>query len=99
MRLTQDQIDQFHRDGFLALREALTATDLNPLIEDLETLIDEVAREWLAEGKIKNLHANEPFERRIASLTHAAGEPVHPRPRQSSQRPRCLGASLERSPI
>ena len=79
MRLTQDQIDQFHQDGFLAVGEGLTATDLDPLIEDLETLIDEVAREWLAEGKIKDLHADEPFERRIASLTHAAGEPVQPR--------------------
>lgn len=89
MRLSPDQIEAFHRDGYVVSRQVLTDTDLNPLIEDFNALIETVAKRLFDEGAIRNTHADDPFDRRIASLTAEAGKslqsqvsfPVNLRPR------------------
>jgi ectoine hydroxylase-related dioxygenase (phytanoyl-CoA dioxygenase family) len=79
MRLTQQQIDTFHRNGYLVARQVLRPGDLHPLIDDFNALIDEVARQLQEEGAIQNVHAGEPFERRIACLTREAGTSLQSR--------------------
>ncbi len=73
MRLTQAQVETFHREGFLAVEGVLAAEDLDPLIADFDALVGEVAQDLLDEGTIDALYAEEPFETRIAYLTRAAG--------------------------
>lgn len=68
MKLSQAQIDQFRRDGFLVVENILSDADLNPMIGELSEWIDARAKQLHAEGKIKDLHADAPFERRYALL-------------------------------
>jgi len=46
----------------------LTDEDLQPVIDEPAVMIDERARKLYAEGKLAELHAAEPFERRYALL-------------------------------
>lgn len=79
MHLNDAQIDAFHEEGFLVVEEALGADDLDPLIEDFETLLGEIARELFEENKITRLYEEETFERRIALLSREAGESLQGR--------------------
>ena len=76
MRLTQAQVEAFHQNGYLVVEDALADDDLNPLIADFEALIDTIADELYAEGKIGERHESQPFNRRIAWLTKEAGDPL-----------------------
>ena len=76
MKLTQAQVETFHQNGYLVVEDALSDEDLNPLIADFEELIDTIADELYAEGKIGERYETQPFERRIAWLTKEAGDPL-----------------------
>ncbi|MBX3011129.1 MAG: phytanoyl-CoA dioxygenase family protein [Caldilineaceae bacterium] len=68
MKLNQAQLDQFNRDGVIVARGVLTAADLQPVIDELATWIDERARELHAAGKIQDLHEDAPFSQRYGRL-------------------------------
>ena len=67
----EDQIAQFHEQGYLLLPHLLDPAAFRPLIDEFEAVIDAYARRAHAEGRLQNLYADEPFDRRLASL-HAA---------------------------
>ena len=46
----------------------MTDDDLAPIIRAMEKLIDDRARTYHREGRIHDLHQDEPFDRRLASL-------------------------------
>ena len=50
MKLTAQQVVAFNRDGFLIARGALQATDLQPVIDELNELIDARANILFKEG-------------------------------------------------
>ena len=68
MSLSSEQIEQFNSDGYVLLRGALKDGDVDPVIGEYEEYIDRYAHELKAEGKIDNLHQDEPFERRLAQI-------------------------------
>ena len=72
MRLTRAQVEAFHENGYLVVENALIPEDLDPLIADFETLIDDIAEELYTEGKIEECYEDQPFGQRIAWLTKAA---------------------------
>ena len=74
MALSIDQINEFHDKGFLTVRGLLPETVLNPLINDMEKIIDDSAHMLMNEGKLNDVHATAPFGRRIALLTRDAGQ-------------------------
>lgn len=74
MSLTQEQISDFQTNGFVIAQDIFTAADLQPVIDEINRMIDERARALHAEGKITQLHENEPFERRIALLSKECPE-------------------------
>jgi hypothetical protein len=74
MKLSQQQIDFFNREGFLVAENALKDSDLNPLIQEYEAYIDRRARELLAAGKISQLYTNQPFEKRLACICRENSE-------------------------
>ena len=51
MKLSQSQIDKFHKDGYLQLDGALASADINPAIWEFEGIIDRRARELYAKGR------------------------------------------------
>ena len=68
MKLNRIQLQQFEQNGFLIVEQALTARDLDPVIEEYEVYIDQRAHELLSEGKISQLYDDQPFERRLARI-------------------------------
>lgn len=76
MRLSAQQVDSFHREGYLVVDNALPAKALDALCADFETLIAQIARRLYDAGQIKDLCAGAPFERRIALLTKELGASI-----------------------
>ncbi|MDA0337613.1 MAG: phytanoyl-CoA dioxygenase family protein [bacterium] len=74
MRLTQEQTGQFEEQGYLVVRDALTDADLDPVIEEYEAHIDRRAAELKSEGKITDVHAGAPFDRRLALICRECNE-------------------------
>ena len=68
MRLTASQIDRFEEEGYLVVENALDDSDLNPVVQDYEEYIGELAQEWLEAGEISSLYEEEPFETRLARI-------------------------------
>ncbi|MBI2192377.1 MAG: phytanoyl-CoA dioxygenase family protein [Planctomycetes bacterium] len=74
MHLTPAQIESFHEKGYLAVEGILGPEDLQPVEDEYARLIDERARQLQAQGKLKDLHADQPFLRRLALLAAQAPE-------------------------
>ena len=74
MKLSADQIAQFEEEGYLLLRGALADTDLDPVIAEYEEHIAHRAEDLLAAGKISELYADEPFNRRLVSICRENNE-------------------------
>lgn len=68
MSLTTDELSLFHRQGFLLKTGLFTAQDLKPLQDALTEIIDQGARELHTDGKLVNVHADQPFGRRLSSI-------------------------------
>ncbi len=69
MSLTQDQFQHFVDEGYVIVEGALTSDDLDPVTEGIEAFVDERAQALHREGRIVDLHENEPFDRRLALIT------------------------------
>ena len=70
-RLTQEQLDFFHREGYVHVPGVLGDADLAPVQADLEEIVDRNARRLLAEGKVDRDYAELPFDRRLVPLGRA----------------------------
>lgn len=69
--LTPEQIEFFHREGYLHLPNALQMADLAPLQTELEGIVEATARRLQAAGRIDRNYAELPFERRLIPLAQA----------------------------
>jgi len=74
MKLTQEQIAQFNREGYLVAKGGLKDSDLDPVIREYEEHIGRRAKELLAQNKISQLYDGEPFERRLARICEEDGQ-------------------------
>ncbi len=68
MRLSDDQLCQYHEDGFLIVRDFFSGERLRPVIEWINGLVDELAERLYAAGKIRDKHAEEGFSTRLTKL-------------------------------
>ena len=68
MKLSKSQIDRFNEEGYLVVEEALEDDDLNPVIDEYRTYIDDRARQLYEKGKIGDLYEDEPFGGRVARI-------------------------------
>ena len=67
--MTDDSIlTTYQRDGYAIRRGLVPAADLDPVRAFLAAEVDAYARRMLAEGEIRSLHAEQPFERRFAAI-------------------------------
>lgn len=74
MRLTIEQIIEYQTKGFVIVEDVLTDEDFKPMIDELNEIIDRLAKEFHAAGKITNLHKDAPFERRLFLLKQQCPE-------------------------
>ncbi len=78
-RLTPEQHSFYETHGYLHLQGAVTADTLLLAQSVLECWVDKKAEQWLAEGLLEDLYANEPFSRRLLVLWEKAGRPAYSR--------------------
>ena len=74
MKLTQQQIERFHEEGYLVVEDLFTADDLQPLIDEICDAIDTRARELVAQGKLSRTYDEEGFETRLTRLMEETDE-------------------------
>lgn len=68
MSLSQQQLDNYHHDGFLILPQLFSDAELAPVIAEVNTLVDNLAERLYAAGKIQDRHAEAGFETRLTLL-------------------------------
>ncbi len=66
--LNATQIERFLEEGYLLLENVIPPDDFQPLIRELEDVIEAKARELRAQGLLPDLFEEEPFDRRLARL-------------------------------
>jgi len=74
MKVTSEHLDFFKEEGYVFIAGALSDDDLEPLIHDHNVIVDEIARDLQQQGKLNNLHEEEPFDRRLARLADECAE-------------------------
>lgn len=67
--LSADELRRFHEQGFLALEDVIPEAVLDFVASDLTDFIDRETAALVAEGTLSSTYADEPFERRLASIT------------------------------
>jgi hypothetical protein len=66
--LTDEQKNFYFENGYLPLERVFDPAELNPLIAELNGVIDGWARRYQAEGKLADLFEDAPFERRLFAI-------------------------------
>jgi phytanoyl-CoA hydroxylase len=66
--LTVQQIDQFHREGYLMVPDVFDPGNLEPVREELAAVVDREARLAYDAGLLPDLYAAEPLETRLTHI-------------------------------
>ena len=69
MRLTKQQVAQFHREGYLVVEGVFQPADLQPVADEITRAIDRRAARLVEEGVLRDSYAGEPFETRLTRIT------------------------------
>jgi ectoine hydroxylase-related dioxygenase (phytanoyl-CoA dioxygenase family) len=69
MILTPEQIDTFHREGYLVVEALFGDADLQPVIDEITAEIERRATELVAAGELSRSYAEEGFETRLTRVT------------------------------
>lgn len=68
MPLSPQQLEQYFTDGYLIVPGLFTKSELDPLIAEIDTLVDNLANRLFKAGRITNLHNEAGFQTRLALL-------------------------------
>jgi hypothetical protein len=67
-------LDRFKDQGYLVVDGVLdVARDLDPVVAEYAALLDQLAAQWHAEGKLTSTYADLPFAERLASVLTERG--------------------------
>ena len=70
--LTTEQKQQYDELGYVLLKGLFDPADIQPLIDELESEVDRIARAYHAEGLTDSLYAEEGFETRFMRIVEDA---------------------------
>lgn len=68
MSISPEQVKQFEDDGFVIVENLFTTEELQPVIAELEGLVEEFADEAHAAGKLAQTYRDYPFGSRLAAI-------------------------------
>ncbi len=68
MPLTARQVDQYRDDGFLIVPDLFTPAELQPVMDEISGLVDDLARDLRDAGKITETYADRSFFERLTCL-------------------------------
>jgi ectoine hydroxylase-related dioxygenase (phytanoyl-CoA dioxygenase family) len=66
--LTDEQVKQFQEEGFLVVKEFFSKEELQPVIDYINSMVDEVANDLIRAKKIENPCKDEGFYTRLSKL-------------------------------
>ena len=66
--LTQAQKKQYHQDGFVLLPDIFSADTLQLVIDEVNDLVEDLALDLEARGKLRNLHRDKGFDSRLTAI-------------------------------
>src|SRR6478735_3320078 len=76
--LTAEQVDQFQTEGYLLVEDLFDPEqDLAPILAEYAGVLDTLANDLYAEGKIASTYADLPFSDRLIKIYEESGT-VHP---------------------
>jgi len=74
MSLTVEQLDHFHREGYVVARDVFVPDEyLQPVTDEYAEVLDRMARRMHAAGEIQSTYAELPFEQRAIAIVRDAG--------------------------
>lgn len=76
MKLNQEQINQFRTEGVLIAKNVLNDSDLQPVIDEINSYIDQKSNDLLKAKKITSNYSDLPFEYRITKIYSESQEIV-----------------------
>jgi len=74
MRVTDEDLDFYKDQGYVIISGGLSDEDIEPLIEDHNLIVDQMARTLHQQGKLENIYENELFDRRLARMAEDCTE-------------------------
>jgi phytanoyl-CoA hydroxylase len=75
--LTDEQVEQFQREGYLLVEGLLDpAKDIDPIIDEYAGVLDTLASELYVSGAIPSTYGDRPFSQRLIEIYKASGQ-VH----------------------
>lgn len=72
--LTREECDHFHREGYLIIRNLLSAEDLEPLCHEMHQYISAQVAHYVAEGALSADIQQYPFEQQLARAYECSPE-------------------------
>lgn len=67
--LSEQQVQAFHRDGFLVVENVLTHDHLQPAMDDISRMVDRLCEKLIAQGELSRDYAEHDFEHRLAHIS------------------------------
>lgn len=67
--LSEKQVAEFHEEGYLVVDDVLDDGQIHALIDEIADEIDRCATSLVGAGLLSRSYSDEPFERRLASIT------------------------------
>ncbi len=72
--LSQRQVDRFFTEGYLVVEDVVDEKEyLDPMVEEYEALLDQLANQLYAEGKLSSTYPDLPFGRRLTQVYAETG--------------------------
>src|SRR5690349_17990516 len=68
MQLNNQEIDQFHQQGYVVKPSVFSDADMQPIKAAIDEMVDGKARQLQAEGRLADICADAPFETRLAAI-------------------------------
>jgi ectoine hydroxylase-related dioxygenase (phytanoyl-CoA dioxygenase family) len=68
--ISDAQVQQYFDDGFLIVDGLFTPAELQPVMDEIAGIVDDLADRLHAAGKIANKHADKDFFHRLTALEH-----------------------------
>ncbi len=72
--LSAEQKQQFDNEGYLVVEDFLSEKDLQPVKDEFDVILDRIADQLVAEGKIKSTSKQLPFNERMLTICMESGQ-------------------------
>ncbi len=70
MALPQADVERYFTDGFLIVENLFSRAELQPVMDEIDSIVDDLAGRLKSAGKISNTHADKGFYERLTALEH-----------------------------